>query len=292
MEINKIYHGDCLNIIQNFPDNSVDTIITDPPYGYLKHKLDCYFDYQSWLKECYRVLKNNSCLIFFGRGTGAARWQCYAEDLGLTFKEEFIWYKKQSSCPLLNVMRVHECLWLFCKGKRKLNKVFIDKIPYDELTNPVATINDYKRILTGIKSINSYDDFVRFKEYSVNKLSASKHKITMRSNLKTQRREYKTFRSYQRGKLLSTLLVVQREHYNYRHPTQKPLELFKQLIKLISKEGNLVLDMFGGSGTTAIACLETNRNYIVIEKDDQYFSMIQDRIADWHDKPRQLDMKI
>lgn len=76
------------------------------------------------------------------------------------------------------------------------------------------------------------------------------------------------------------------------HPTQKPVALFEYLIKTYTNEGETVMDNCAGSGTTAIACLNTNRNYIVMEKDPQYFQTITDRIAKWHEQNTQIKLAI
>ena len=73
------------------------------------------------------------------------------------------------------------------------------------------------------------------------------------------------------------------------HPTQKPVALFEYLIKTYTNEGDLVLDNCAGSGTTGISCLNTNRNYILMEKEEKYFEIINKRISDWHsDKEQRL----
>jgi site-specific DNA-methyltransferase (adenine-specific) len=80
--------------------------------------------------------------------------------------------------------------------------------------------------------------------------------------------------------------VIKFSNGNYQspHPTAKPLELIKYLVNTYSNEGDLILDPFGGSGTTAIACLETNRNYLVMEKDEEYHAIAEQRIVEWHNK--------
>jgi site-specific DNA-methyltransferase (adenine-specific) len=95
-----------------------------------------------------------------------------------------------------------------------------------------------------------------------------------------------TFLSQIKGKILSSIIRVKKEYYSYQHPTQKPVELMKQLIRLTTKEGDLVLDPFCGSGTTAIACLELGRRYICIEKDDEYYEVAKNRISDWHNQAK------
>jgi site-specific DNA-methyltransferase (adenine-specific) len=83
---------------------------------------------------------------------------------------------------------------------------------------------------------------------------------------------------------------MQAEHYQFQHPTQKPVKLFKQLIELTTKEGDLVIDPFAGSGTTALACLELNRKYLCMEQDQEYFGVIENRIKNWHEENKQKDL--
>lgn len=90
------------------------------------------------------------------------------------------------------------------------------------------------------------------------------------------------------GKKYKSNILRYRKDYEGLHPTQKPVALFEDLIKTFSNAGDLVLDMTAGSGTTAIACLNTNRNYIVMEKDPQYFQTITDRITKWHESHTQI----
>jgi site-specific DNA-methyltransferase (adenine-specific) len=153
--MNKIYHSDCFDILKDLPDNSVDAVITDPPYGYLKHKLDCPFDAQLLFTECFRVLKDTGAIIFFGRGVPFAKWNVICDDLGFIFKEELIWFKKQAGNVMCNLLRIHESASLFGKKDFMLNKVFIDKIEFDEVLSPQNINQDYKRILSSIKAIKS-----------------------------------------------------------------------------------------------------------------------------------------
>jgi site-specific DNA-methyltransferase (adenine-specific) len=153
--MNQIFHDDCFNILKTIPDNSVDAVITDPPYGYLKHKLDCPFDAQLLFSECYRVLKDTGFLLFFGRGVPFAKWNVICDELGFIFKEELIWYKKNISNPCHPVGRLHELASLFGKKKSKLNRIYIDKLNFDDELNPNNTVEDHKRILQSIHKIKS-----------------------------------------------------------------------------------------------------------------------------------------
>ena len=128
--LNKIYNEDCLEGMKRIPDNSVDCILTDPPYLYLKNqKLDRPFDELVFFSECKRVLKKDGFIVLFGRGTSFYRWNCILADMGFTFKEEIIWDKIKSSSPLLPIQRVHETISIHCIGNKKIKK---SHIKYEE----------------------------------------------------------------------------------------------------------------------------------------------------------------
>jgi site-specific DNA-methyltransferase (adenine-specific) len=285
--MNKIFHADCFDILKTIPDNSVDAVITDPPYGYLKHKLDCPFDAQLLFSECFRVLKDTGFLLFFGRGVPLSKWNIICDDLGFIFKEELIWYKKNLSNPCHPVGRLHELASLFGKKKSKLNRIYIDKLEFDEAINPNGIVFDYKRILAGIKNIKSYEDFIFWTRKKINR--EEKHKI-MGQCKKGLDVAFSTYQIHQRGCLFKSIMPVNREHYHFQHPTQKPVKLFKQLIELTTKEGDLILDPFAGSFTTSLACLELNRKYTCIEKDKEYYEVGKNRIAKWHEENNQKDL--
>ncbi|WP_418988191.1 DNA methyltransferase [Bacteroides heparinolyticus] len=96
--------------MKRIPDASVDCILTDPPYLYLKHKLDRPFDERRLFGEFKRVLKPKGFVVLFGRGTSFYRWNTELSNLGFDFKEEIVWDKSFTSSPLLSLSRVHETI--------------------------------------------------------------------------------------------------------------------------------------------------------------------------------------
>ena len=287
MDKNQLILGDSLEILKTFPDNSIDAIITDPPYGYLKHKLDAYFDADILFSEAYRVLIDKSFLTFFGRGTPFFKWNTICDELGFIFKEELVWDKKNPSNFLNALPRTHELAVIHSKGSAKLNKIYINKIEYDLLSNPKAIAYDLKRIVSTLKSIKSWDEFKRlFIDCDFTRMPTDKHFICRRSLFLYQEVGSRTYLAHLKGKIQNSIIRVKKEHYQYQHPTQKPLELIKRLVELTTKEGDTVLDPFVGSGTTAIACLELNRKYIVIEKEKEYYEIAKKRIEQWHNEKK------
>ena len=144
----ELLHGECTELLSQIPDSSIDAIITDPPYGYLKNqKLDIPFNETVFFNEAKRVLKPSGFILLFGRGTAFYRWNTMLADLGFVFKEEVIWNKVQTTSPVLPLSRVHETVSIHCKGKGKINKV---RVPYLEMKgHDIGAIKqDIKRLMS------------------------------------------------------------------------------------------------------------------------------------------------
>ena len=276
--INQIIHGDCFEVLRDIPDGSIDAVITDPPYKYLKHKLETDWDEKIFFAEVKRTLKKDSFLIFFGRGESWFRWNYLCQELGLKFKEEIIWDKIRISNPLCPMPRSHENIAIYTNGNRSLSKVTIDKIDYDLISNPKAIVDDFKRILSTIKLINSWEDFLLFKKGQMSPVLTFPQGVTIKGQKKEYDRGSRTLKSHIVGRIIPSIFRCSNDHYNRMHPTQKPVFLIQKLIELITNPGDLILDPFAGSGTTALACKELNRNYICIEKEREYVDIIHQRL--------------
>lgn len=160
----QLFNCDNLELMAKMEDNSVDVILTDPPYLYLKNqKLERPFDEQLFFSECKRLLTKNGFIVMFGRGKSFYRWNTMLADLGFNFKEEIIWDKSYCTSPLMAINRVHETISIHSKGKGTINKV---KIPYLEMKshNLDSVIQDVKRIkgaLNNTKSLNNMIEFLK-----------------------------------------------------------------------------------------------------------------------------------
>ncbi|MRQ21834.1 site-specific DNA-methyltransferase, partial [Riemerella anatipestifer] len=143
-----LHNEDNLKVMATMPDESVDIILTDPPYLYLKgQKLEKPFDEQKFFSECKRLLTKNGFIVMFGRGESFYRWNTILADLGFKFKEEIIWDKRYVTSPLMRLSRVHETIAIFTKGKGSINKV---KVPYIEMKG-----HDIDSIITDIKRLKN-----------------------------------------------------------------------------------------------------------------------------------------
>jgi site-specific DNA-methyltransferase (adenine-specific) len=277
-DINLI-HGDNLEYLKTLDDNSVDAVITDPPYLYLKNqKLERPFDEKEFFGEVHRVLKDNSFLVFFGRGISMSRWNLICDELGFNFKEEIVWKKNQLTNFLNPLPRKHELISVFAKGKVKLNTTRINY--FDEKIADDCDIkniqNSVSRCLSGLKSIKDWEDFLQFQKGDFIMDSKQVHNLVGNRKRKDPAVVIKEF--FENGIKLNSIINTPINKFNRLHPTQKPVELMKRLIELTTNENDLILDPFMGSGTTGVASLELNRKFIGVEIDEEYFNIAKNRI--------------
>jgi site-specific DNA-methyltransferase (adenine-specific) len=157
-------HGDCLELLKDIKSESVDCILTDPPYKYLKNqKLEVDFDEKVFFNEAKRVLKKSGFIVLFGRGTSFYRWNTMLADLGFVFKEEVVWNKRQNSIPAAPLHRIHETISIHTV---KSGKLIITTVPYIERKqyDIESIIQDVKRIGSALKSDKEVKDIMHFLE--------------------------------------------------------------------------------------------------------------------------------
>jgi site-specific DNA-methyltransferase (adenine-specific) len=210
-----LYNADNKDVMANLEDESVDVILTDPPYLYLKNqKLEREFDERHFFSECKRVLTKNGFIVLFGRGTSFYRWNTILDDLGFTFKEEIIWNKSHCTSPLMNLSRVHETISIFTKWKGTINKV---KVPYLEMKSHDldSIINDIKRLKTTFKNTKSLDAVLEFLEnnYSESNLKkVHKHIVNQSPQVKNIDRSVSVMQSINQG--LNEKSIIRTDRYD------------------------------------------------------------------------------
>jgi site-specific DNA-methyltransferase (adenine-specific) len=322
MEVNKIYNEDNITGMSRIPDNSIDCILTDPPYLYLKNqKLDRPFNEALFFSECKRVLKKEGFIILFGRGTSFYRWNTMLADLGFKFKEEIVWNKSYCTSPLMSISRIHETASVHSMAGT-INKV---KIPYIEMKkHDIPSIcQDIKRlcaVFNNPKSLAAVSEFLKNNRrdtsdsWHANNLSISSNitkedrgvsvmrSISQGTNeksiIRTDRYDCDTFtkfginsdkrktgdrsvnvlQSVEFGLNEKTIIRETGDHYSAIHPTQKPVRLLERLLALTTKPGDIVLDPFAGSCSTAVACYNTDRQFICFEIDKEYYDLASERV--------------
>lgn len=277
-----IQKGDCCELIKKLPDGSVDAIITDPPYLYLKNqKLDKPFDEEAFFSEAKRVLKRRGFVVMFGRGTAFYRWNTRLADLGFTFKEEVIWNKRLVSNMFSSLNRVHETISIYALNDGSINKVRIEYME-KRIDNMPLLVDNIKRIARlinkpfGLEKILNY---LENEETGIDNNVKNKYKIVGEKKYNVNRTCH-VIKTIKDGLRESDIISLTSNHYTMQHPTQKPVRLMERLMALVTQEGDLVLDPFMGSGSTGIACINTGRRFIGYEIDDEYFGIAKRRLEE------------
>ena len=249
LEINKIYNEDCLEGMKRIDDKSVDMILCDLPYGTTACKWDIIIPFEPLWKQYHRIIKNNGAMVLFGQEPFSSYLRLSNID---DYKYDWVWEKSNpSNIAQANKqpMRYHELISVFYKKQSTYNK---QMIPRDSPRIKQAQKNDYV-----FHNSQSEQTALGYIEVDSKKYSADWKNPSTLLKFNSLRPNSKEF---------------------VKHPTQKPVELFEYLIKTYTNEGEIVLDNCIGSGTTAIACINTNRNYIGFEKDTVYCDLANKRI--------------
>ena len=240
IELNKIYNEDCLEGMKRIPDGSVDMILCDLPYGTTACKWDTIIPFGPLWGQYERIIKDNGAIVLTASQPFSSA--LVASNIK-AFKHEWIWQKEQGvgfQVAKYRPMQEHEHVLVFAKKGIRVNYYPIKEM----LDKPKKQVR---------KGNNGGSESSPLK-YADERTSVYKSRYP------------KSIKKFNRDKGL--------------HPTQKPVALFEYLIKTYTNEGEAVLDNCMGSGTTAIACLNTNRNYIGFELDKEYFDVATKRIEE------------
>jgi site-specific DNA-methyltransferase (adenine-specific) len=235
------YLGDCLEIMKEIDDQSVDMILCDLPYGTTKCKWDAIIPFKPLWKEYRRIAKPNAAIVLTGSEPFASLLRIEAIDI---YKYDWTWDKVTARGHLVakkRPMQQSETISVFYQGQCVYNPQMI-KRPLDKIEKRKTTEYARTEIMGGTSNapINKiYDEWYP-----------------------------KTILQYSNASSSVTSI----------HPTQKPVALFEYLIRTYTNEGAIVLDNCAGSGTTAIACENLNRYWICIEQDETYANAAVERI--------------
>jgi site-specific DNA-methyltransferase (adenine-specific) len=238
-KINTITCGDCLEVMQDIPDKSVDMILCDLPYGVTQNKWDSTIPLGSLWGQYNRITKLSAVVVLFGQDKFTARVMLSNE---VHHKYNLIWNKMLIS-GFLNAnrmpLRTHEDIMVFYSSQPTYNP-----------QKTVGVKSHSKGKMRSDKN-NNYGAYGKVDNTEIN--GEVKHPVS--------------------------IVTFQKPHPSKAvHPTEKPVELMEWLIKTYTNEGDTVLDNCIGSGTTAIACINTGRNYIGIEKEEKYCRIAEERI--------------
>src|SRR5574344_501842 len=240
----QIKRGDCLELMKEIPDKSIDMILCDLPYGTTACKWDEVIPFEPLWEQYNRIIKDNGAIILFGT-------EPFSSELRLSNKSDYkydIYWVKEKPTNFMQVKKrvgkLTENICVFYKKQCTYNPQMV-KHNGKKVTNKPSERNaKFKSVVASDSptlSIKPYED--------------------------TGYRYPCDILNINREKLGSTV-----------HPTQKPVELLEWLIKTYTNEGEVILDNCMGSGSTGVACINTNRKFIGMELDEHYFNVAKDRI--------------
>ena len=237
-----IRQGDCLELMKDIPDESIDMILCDLPYGTTQNKSDIIIPFDKLWNNYERIIKDNGAIVLFAQGV------FYVDLINSNrklFRYDLIWDKVLTT-GFLNAKRMplrrHEQIAVFYKKLPKYNPQFTSGKP---LHSKGKTYKDKPIVNQNYGVFHTADDS----------------------------------RAGSTEKYPTSILKFQKPHPSISvHRTQKPIELLEWLINTYTDEGETVLDNCMGSGSTGVACVNTNRNFIGYELDEKYFEIAEKRI--------------
>ena len=308
----ELWQGDCLELMKNIPDGSVDLVLTDPPYGTMKgiddkHDWDIILDTQIMFAEISRVLRQNGKAILFSQETYTSEL-IKSQTKYFEFLYKLIWIKNSSGNCLMSKkapVSFYEEISVFsnkfdCSNNHKAREL-LQQIQeqknifwYDEkvyslfLQFGIAKNVPSAKMIAKHKLDWNYAQIENINETHYEILKNIYDNLPPYEYIKKIYDEHRektkpVFNLWQGGKSKSNVLEYKKDNDGY-HPTQKPVTLLEDLIQTYSNEGNTVLDFTMGSGSTGVACVNTNRHFIGIELDEGYFNIAKKRIEEAYDK--------
>ena len=300
--INTIIHEDALNFLPKLKSDSIDIILTDPPYFLdkmdhnwsakkvkspkkpyaIKHlPAGMKFDkeqgkaFYSWYlkisKELFRVLKPGGFFFSFSSPRLYHRMACAIDDAGFEIRDCFIWLYTQNQPKAMSLHHFINKMNKSEKEKEKLNKQFKEwKTPQVKSCHEPITMAQKPLQETYLKNTMKYN--VSLINTNVKQ---GLYKDMFASNIMTNQ-----YISHRIDKVFLVDKPKEKEKGSFNnHKTVKPLSLFKYLIHLTTRKNSIVLDPFIGSGTTAVACEETGRKFIGVEINKQYINIANKRLS-------------
>ena len=253
MEYNVIYNEDCLIGMNRIPDKSIDMICCDLPYGVLNKgnasaKWDSVIPFDKLWEQYERIIKDDGVIALFGQGLFSANLMCSNSRI---WRYNLVWEKDRPT-GFLNSKRMplrsHEDIMIFYKKLGTYNPQ-MEYAP-DRRNHPIGKGEHTDKN-------QCYGNITRYIDPIIS--------------------DYKFPKS---------IIKIKKEHScrGDEHPTQKPVELIEWLVKTYTNEEDIVLDNCMGYGTTAVACINTNRKYIGFELNEDFYKMSLDRVEDVNNK--------
>lgn len=226
--------------MQNVESESVDLILADLPYGVTRNEWDEVIPYEKLWKQYERIIKEHGCIVLFGQEPFSSNLRMSNKKM---YRYDWVWHTPEVS----NFLNAHK---MPLRAHQNIS-VFYKKLPK---YNP--------QMRTGFKPYKSKGTGKLSENYTFDSKSVSRYKGTISSG----------------NRFPIDVLKFNRNEKARLHPTQKPIKLLEYLIKTYTDEGDLVLDNVMGSGSTGVAAINTNRDFIGMEKEKRYFEIAKERI--------------
>lgn len=301
----QLWNGDCLELMKNIPDGSVDLVLCDPPYGTMKgidekHDWDIILPTEKMFQELTRIVRQNGKIILFSQ-------EPYTSHLinntivSVPFCYRAIWKKDSFGNGRMAkkaMVSLYEDILIFqnkcpnkenCEATIAFQKV-IDKYGFYKIADLMYQEGRYKDVASARKNLSKkrindfsekdYDNFLDEKMliFLSGKIDLGFSVDWYLKEAKKYKLKYSmVFNLWQGGKSKSNVLEYKKDNDGY-HPTQKPVSLLEDLIQTYSNTDDTILDFTMGSGSTGVACVRTKRNFIGIELDKNYFEIAKQRI--------------
>lgn len=245
LKINKIYNQDCLEGMKLLDDHSIDLICTDLPYGVTQNKSDIVIPFGPLWEQYERIIKENGAIVLFGQGMF---YIDLVDSNRKLFRYDLVWDKILTT-GFLNAkkmpLRQHEQIAVFYKKPPTYNPQFTIGKP----------LHSQGKACVGDEIVNN--NYGKFDRNNNNRAGSTE-------------------------KYPTSIIQIQKPHSSKaKHRTAKPVELIEWIVKTYTNPGEIVLDSCAGSGTTAIAAMNTGRNWICFENDKDVFETAEERIKEY-----------
>jgi len=253
----KLLLGDCLELMKDIPDGSIDAVITDPPYNVGKDygkNGDNRQDYKKWcslwIEECFRTTKDTGIVCIKNITRNLPVMFCEMDKHG-TIINQIIWRNVSANHSKKSFWNAYESILVYSKTNEYVFNTYIET---QEVSKPSWSKKRRERQKNQMRDI--WDDIKNVYSGSVN------HPEVIHADDGSKRKA---------------------------HPCQQPIGLSARIIRFFTNDGDTILDLFTGSGTTGVACVQTGRNFIGMEIEPKYFEIAKKRI---HDAQQQMRLPI
>ena len=304
----KLYKGDCLIENENIENGSVDLILTDLPYGTMKginkefvgygrknhdgHLWDNVIDTKKVYEIANRILRKNGKMVLFAQDPFSTELITEAIP-NIPFNYRATWEKDNFAVALgakVNMVSYTEDVLVFSKsnefeGLHPLRPYFKQVFEFiggtkkriiETMGQRVDHVLRFKSSQFDLCTLATYNDIVN--HFNIDKMQGFREFDYLHGIDNEFKTKFASTFNLWEGKKYKSNILKYKKDYTGHHPTQKPILLLEDLIKTFSNEGDLVVDLTMGSGSTGVACKNTNRNFTGIEMDDNYFNIATNRI--------------